>query len=485
MTYVLEAKHHPPFVVQLMGLPARRIHQQVSDLGAAYRLADAIGVAGGLSVAIWILGRASVDYLLPGAAAIIVHYLVAEIAGVYRSWRGVSRNREVFAVLAAWLVAFGLLATAGFATGRLAEYPRAMLGLWCVCSALLLVLSHSLLRSAQQSLWLRGVNTKGCAIVGVTELGIQLAENLTVTPELGIRLAGYYDDRPPERSPQLPPGVKQRIGNIDDLVADARAGFIDRIYITFPMRAEERIRGVLSKLADTTASVYIVPDFFVFQLLHSRWTDIGGLPAVSVFENPLYGVDGLVKRAFDLFVAALLLVFLAVPLLIVAVAIKFTSRGPVFFRQRRYGRDGREILVWKFRTMTVCEDGNQITQASKQDARVTKLGAIFRRTSIDELPQLFNVLEGSMSLVGPRPHAAAHNEQYRKMIEGYMLRHKVKPGITGLAQVRGWRGETDTLEKMQRRVECDHEYIRQWSLWLDLTILFRTIFVVFARKNAY
>jgi len=220
-------------------------------------------------------------------------------------------------------------------------------------------------------------------------------------------------------------------------------------------------------------------------LLHSRWTDIGGLPAVSVFENPLYGVDGLVKRAFDVFVAAFLLVFLAVPLLIVAIAIKVTSRGPVFFRQRRYGLDGREILVWKFRTMTVCEDGHQVTQASKQDARVTKLGAIFRRTSIDELPQLFNVLEGSMSLVGPRPHAAAHNEQYRKMIEGYMLRHKVKPGITGLAQVRGWRGETDTLEKMQRRVECDHEYIRQWSLWLDLTILFRTIFVVFARKNAY
>src|SRR5262249_17248288 len=184
------------------------------------------------------------------------------------------------------------------------------------------------------------------------------------------RLAGYYDDRPPQRSPQLPPGLKQRIGNIDDLVADARAGFIDRIYITFPMRAEERIRGVLSKLADTTASVYIVPDFFVFQLLHSRWTDIGGLPAVSVFENPLYGVDGLVKRAFDLTAAAILLVLLPVPLSIVAIAIKLTSRGSVFFRQRRYGLDGHEILVWKFRTMTVCEDGHNVIQASQQDTRV-------------------------------------------------------------------------------------------------------------------
>jgi putative colanic acid biosysnthesis UDP-glucose lipid carrier transferase len=468
-----------------MGLAARRIHQQFSVLGSLYRFADAVSLAGGLSLAVWAASSAPADFLLPGAVAIIVHYLVAELAGMYRSWRGVSGNREVFAVLCTWLIAFSLLAGLGFATGRLEAFPRVLLGTWLLGTALCLVVSHGLLRSGQQSLWLRGLNTKGCAIVGVTELAIQLADNLLEMPELGLRLAGYYDDRPPERSPRLPPGAKQRIGNIDDLVTDAQAGFIDRIYITFPMRAEERIRGVLSKLADTTASVYIVPDFFVFQMLHSRWTDIGGLPVVSVFENPLYGVDGVVKRVFDSVVACALLVILAVPLAVVATAIKLTSRGPVFFRQRRYGLDGREILVWKFRTMTVCEDGHQVTQASQQDARVTPLGAILRRTSVDELPQLFNVLGGTMSLVGPRPHAAAHNEQYRKMIEGYMLRHKVKPGITGLAQVRGWRGETDTLEKMQRRVECDHEYIREWSLWLDVRILFRTIRVVLARDNAY
>jgi undecaprenyl-phosphate glucose phosphotransferase len=468
-----------------MGLPARRIHQQISVLGSLYRLVDAASVAGGLSLALWVVGRLQFDYLLPGAVAIIVHYLVAEISGMYRSWRGRSSNRETYATLCTWFVTFALLGGLGFATVRLLEYPRLMLGVWFLGTALCLVLSHGLLRSAQRSLWLRGLHTRGCAIVGVTELGIQLARNILDTPELGLKLAGYYDDRPPERSPQLPPGLKQRIGNIDDLVADARAGFIDRIYITFPMRAEERIRGVLSKFADTTASVYIVPDFFVFQMLHSRWTDIGGLPAVSVFENPLYGVDGLVKRAFDLVVAGLSLLVLAVPMTVIAIAIKLTSRGPVLFRQRRYGLDGREILVWKFRTMTVCEDGHAVAQATKSDARVTSLGAVLRRTSLDELPQLFNVLGGSMSLVGPRPHAAAHNEQYRKMIEGYMLRHKVKPGITGLAQVRGWRGETDTLEKMQRRVECDHEYIREWSLWLDVTILIRTIFVVLLRKNAY
>jgi putative colanic acid biosynthesis UDP-glucose lipid carrier transferase len=468
-----------------MGLPARRIHQQFSILGSLYRLVDCLSVAGGLSLAVWVVGNVQVDYLFPGAVAIIVHYLVAEFGGMYRSWRGVSGNREAFATLGTWMVAFVILATIGFATGRLAEYPRLLLFVWSLGTALFLILSHAMLRAGQRSLWLRGMQIQGCAIVGVTELGIQLARNILNSPELGLKLAGYYDDRPPARSPKLPPGLKKRIGNIDDLLEDAKAGFIDRIYITFPMRAEERIRGVLSRMADTTASVYIVPDFFVFQMLHSRWTDIGGLPAVSVFENPLYGVDGIVKRLFDLIASMFLLVVLAVPMLVIAVAIKVTSRGPVFFRQRRYGLDGQEILVWKFRTMTVCEDGHSVRQAKKDDSRITRVGAFLRRTSLDEVPQLFNVVDGNMSLVGPRPHAAAHNEQYRKMIEGYMLRHKVKPGITGLAQIRGWRGETDTLQKMQRRVECDHEYIREWSIWLDVRILFRTIFIVVKGQNAY
>ena len=468
-----------------MSLPARRIHQQISLVGLFYRLVDALCVAGGLAGAVWYAQCSHAEYLLPAAAAIIGHYLVAEVTGMYRSWRGVSSDRETFCMLLTWAIAFLLLAAIGFATGRLAQFPRMTLGFWCLATPLLMLLSHGLLRSLKRSLWTRGINTKAYAVVGVTELGFQLARNIQETPELGLKLAGFYDDRPPDRNPQLPPGMRTQIGGLDDLVADARAGFVDRIYITFPMRAEDRIRGALAKLGDTTASVYIVPDFYVFQLLHSRWTDIGGIPTVSVFENPFYGVDGLVKRAFDLLVAGAIALLIAVPLLVIALAIKLTSRGPVLFRQLRYGLDGKEIWVWKFRSMRVCENGAKIVQAIQGDPRVTPLGAILRRTSLDELPQLFNVLEGTMSLVGPRPHATAHNEQYRKMIEGYMLRHKVKPGITGLAQVRGWRGETDTLEKMQRRIECDHEYIREWSLWLDIKILFRTAFVVFSRKNAY
>ncbi len=251
------------------------------------------------------------------------------------------------------------------------------------------------------------------------------------------------------------------------------------------MRAEARIRDVLVRLADTTASVYIVPDFFVFELLHARWTNINGLPAVSVFENPLYGVDGLAKRSVDLLLGSFLLAAAAVPMLVIGTIVKLTSPGPAFFRQRRYGLDGREILVWKFRTMTCCDNGENVPQATRDDARVTRVGRFLRRSSLDELPQLFNVIDGSMSLVGPRPHANVHNEQYRALIDGYMLRHKVKPGITGLAQVNGHRGETETLEKMEHRVACDHQYIREWSFWMDLKILAKTLSVVLTQRNAY
>jgi putative colanic acid biosynthesis UDP-glucose lipid carrier transferase len=238
-------------------------------------------------------------------------------------------------------------------------------------------------------------------------------------------------------------------------------------------------------LSDTTASVYIVPDFFVFQLLYSRWTDVLGLPVVSVFESPIYGIDGLAKQVSDLVLGSLFLLLAAAPMALIALGIKLTSPGPAFFRQKRYGLDGREIRIWKFRSMDVCEDGPALVQAKPSDPRVTWLGAILRRTSLDELPQLFNVLAGDMSLVGPRPHASAQNEEYRSQIQGYMLRHKVKPGITGLAQVNGWRGGTDSPEKMRKRIECDLHYIHEWSLWLDVTILFRTVFVVLSAKNAY
>lgn len=217
----------------------------------------------------------------------------------------------------------------------------------------------------------------------------------------------------------------------------------------------------------------------------SRTEEINGVPVVPLYESPLSGINMVFKRLEDIIVSLSILIVISPVLLIIACAVKFTSPGPVIFRQIRYGMDGKSIKVWKFRSMTVMENDNNVTQATKHDLRVTKVGKFLRRTSLDELPQFFNVLFGQMSVVGPRPHAVSHNEQYRTLIKGYMLRHKVKPGITGLAQVNGWRGETDTLDKMQKRVEYDLLYIRNWSIWLDLKIIFLTIFKGFVNKSAY
>ncbi|HIG8681784.1 TPA: undecaprenyl-phosphate glucose phosphotransferase, partial [Klebsiella pneumoniae] len=228
----------------------------------------------------------------------------------------------------------------------------------------------------------------------------------------------------------------------------------------------------------------LIPDVFTFNILQSRTEEVNGIPVVPIFETPLNGINMVLKRLEDIILSVVILTLISPILIIISLCVKLTSPGPIIFKQTRYGMDGKPIKVWKFRTMVVMENDN-VTQATKNDVRVTKVGRFLRRTSLDELPQFFNVLFGGMSIVGPRPHAVIHNEQYRSLIEGYMLRHKVKPGITGWAQINGWRGETDTLEKMEKRVEYDLEYIREWSIWLDIRIIFLTIFKGFIGKAAY
>lgn len=464
----------------------RTISQHWSVREIVYRLVDAACILAGLAAAARFtdtpFGQRQITV---GLVAVLVAGFVAEVSGTYRSWRGVSIDRELGCLLVAWVFATAVLLLLGVVTGELRAVPRAALCVWFTVTPILIAACRLAIRWVQYALRARGYNTHWYAIVGVNELGFQLARSIESAPEMGLRLRGFYDDRPPARLPAIPNELGHQAGNLEQLLEAARAKRVDTIYITFPMRAEERIRRTLAKLGDTTASVYIVPDFFVFELLHSRWTSIGGMPVVSIYENPFYGIDGLVKRAMDLVLAGLLLAALALPMAVIALLVKLGSPGPVFFRQKRYGLDGREIWVWKFRTMSVCQSTGEFTPATRDDPRVTRLGAILRALSLDELPQLFNVIQGSMSLVGPRPHASLQNEEYRRLIRGYMLRHKVRPGMTGLAQVSGWRGETDTLEKMEKRIACDHQYIRDWSLWLDLKILFRTVFVVFSRRNAY
>jgi putative colanic acid biosynthesis UDP-glucose lipid carrier transferase len=257
------------------------------------------------------------------------------------------------------------------------------------------------------------------------------------------------------------------------------------IYIALPMASQPRILSLLESLRDTTSSIYFVPDIFVSDLIQARVDAVADLPVVAVCETPFYGLNGLIKRASDIVCSILILTLIAPLLLAIAIGIKKSSPGPILFKQRRYGVDGRKIVVYKFRTMTVAEDGDVVRQATRNDSRVTPFGAFLRRTSLDELPQFINVLQGRMSIVGPRPHAVAHNEEYRKLIKAYMVRHKVKPGITGWAQVNGLRGETDTIDKMIARVEYDLEYLRNWSLALDLQIILRTVRLVVFDRHAY
>ena len=464
----------------------QRIQRERSTVDSLLRVSDAICVLIGFA-AVAQYPRASVDthFWFAAAVTVIVLSILGEFSGLYRNWRGVALHREVAAALLTWLYSLGVLLAVGFLTRYTDMFPRVGLVVGVATIASLLTVSRISARGLQRWVRSQGYSTRNFAIVGVNELGIRLARNLEDSTELGMQLLGFYDDRPAKRTGDLPDDVGSRLGTISQLVARARCGEVDRVYITLPMRAEKRTRDLLNQLADTTASVYIVPDFFVFELLHSRWTDINGLPIVSVFEKPFYGVDGLLKRMYDVCLASVALLAACIPMCVIAVMVKRSSPGPVFFRQRRYGLDGREILVWKFRSMRVCENDAAVRQATQGDPRVTRVGAFLRRSSLDELPQLFNVLEGSMSLAGPRPHATAHNERYRRLIHGYMLRHKVKPGITGLAQVLGWRGETDTLDKMANRIQCDLQYIREWSLWMDVKILCQTVFVVLKGQNAY
>lgn len=472
--------------------PNFQVRMPRSLVDVAYRLLDAAAILTSALFATRYTDSEHLENLLVvGATTLLVHLVAIEVSGLYRSWRGSRLSLELWCVLLNWIYTAPAVLGIGLLTKFNAEFSYQTKIAWLLVTPIVMGSGRVVLRLVLKNLRKRGFNARKFAICGVNQLGLQLANNIQSSPELGLELAGFFDDRPSTRNNDVDEKDCPRAGTLNKLVGLAKRGEIDMVFITFPMRAEKRIKDYLDKLGDTTASVYIVPDFFVFQMLHARWNQINGLPVVSVFETPITGIDGVLKRGFDLVCATATLVALAIPMAIIALLVKRSSPGPVFFKQKRYGLQGEEIGVWKFRSMRVTDsgaagdNGKVVKQATKDDDRITPIGRILRRTSLDELPQLFNVLGGSMSLVGPRPHASAHNEEYRSLIDGYMLRHKVKPGITGLAQVNGWRGETETLEKMEKRVEFDHRYIREWTLWMDVKILFQTAFVVLKQENAY
>lgn len=386
-------------------------------------------------------------------------------------------------VISRWGLLIGILLLMGYATKTSSAFSRKTLFTWFIVAPAVIVLIQLALDTLVSRLLLSAGNTRSVIIAGAGSLGHELAAKIQSSPFLGMKVEGFFDDRGTDRlakDSSLP-----LLGKLGQLPHYIREQGTDLIFVTLPMRNIQRVTDLLDQLHDTTASIYFVPDVFVFDLIQCRTSDIDGLPIVALCETPFQGSRGLVKSISDYTIASLVLL-LASPLMIaIAIAIKLTSPGSVIFKQRRYGLDGHEIIVYKFRTMTVSEDSDHIKQATRGDERVTKVGAFLRKTSLDELPQFINVLQGRMSVVGPRPHAVAHNEEYRLLIKGYMMRHKVNPGITGLAQVLGYRGETNTVDAMQKRVEYDLEYLRNWSLTLDLRIILRTVRVVVGDKAAF
>ena len=393
--------------------------------------------------------------------------------------------RDIFIIWVVIICSMAFLMFLNSVTEQMHHFYKPVIFSWLIISPYVLLLSRLAVNTFAN--WLLGDKQFVSAIVvGINPASKNLIHELRAHGEFHINILGYFDDRSDNRdSGNLENGFGPILGNINSVAGYVRASKVQKIYISLPFSSHPRIRAIVDELYDVTASIYFVPEVNAFNLMQARTDHIGNIPLMSLGETPFSGFNAATKGISDIVLASLILTLISPIMLLVALSVKFTSKGPIIFKQRRYGLNGEEIFVYKFRSMTVCDDGDRVVQATKNDRRVTKVGAFLRKTSLDELPQFINVLQGRMSIVGPRPHAVAHNELYRKLIKGYMLRHKIKPGITGWAQINGFRGETDTLYKMQSRVQYDLDYYNHWSLILDLKIILRTLLVFAHSDNAH
>ncbi|MEC4747785.1 undecaprenyl-phosphate glucose phosphotransferase [Methylomicrobium sp. Wu6] len=415
-------------------------------------------------------------------AAILFSWIISQMLRPLLNFRGGNDYSYIAVMLLGGSIFIFLIYSLFLNTQYARHLQRPIMTAWLVSMPFFLLAAHGLLH-----IWLKNqhqkIRLRKSVIVGATRVGYQLSCEILKDPSLLIQVEGFFDAREPNRI--MPECREKVLGGFDKILPYVKAHGIQVVFIALPVGYEERMTHLLDELRDTTSSIYLVPDISGFNLIQSRVDAIHDIPVVSLLESPIQHLNAIWKAAFDFFGSICILLFISPLLVFITLIIKLSSPGPVLFKQSRYGLDGREIKVYKFRTMNVCENGPSIQQATKDDPRIYPFGAFLRKTSLDELPQFFNVVKGDMSIVGPRPHAVAHNEEYRKRIHGYMLRHKVKPGITGWAQVHGLRGETETLDKMEKRVEYDLEYLRSWTMLLDILIIIRTFGVVFQTTNAH
>lgn len=414
-----------------------------------------------------------------GLTAFLLILPVFKLMGIYLPCRSLAPHSIFIRLVIGWVIVLGLILFIGFVSKTLILLSRSLIFGWSLCVPVVLLLVRLIVWAKLRQLRISGRNSKTAVIAGVNKVSENLAEQICECKYLGIQLIGFFDDTPPPENLNIPV-----IGTLENVSNYVRQHNIDIVYLACATDSESQLIRLMEALKDTTACVYFIPSLLMYCLKYGRSYEINGVPLISIWEIPFSDLQNIFKRAIDIVLSGLVLIVLAPVMATIAITIKLSSPGPILLKQRRYGLNGQEIIVYKFRSMTVKEDGNFVIQSIRGDRSITPLGAFLRKTSLDELPQLLNVWQGRMSLVGPRPHAVAHNEMYRKLISGYMLRHKVKPGITGWAQVNGYRGETETLDKMKCRIDYDLEYLKNWSIGLDIQILLRTVFVIFRGQNA-
>lgn len=455
------------------------------ESSALYRIIDGLIITSSiLIISLIYLGDISKLYIMSGIVASLLFSFSAQHSGLYKDNGVFFQNQEYRIIATTWLQTALILFVLAFLSKWTEIHSRVVISSWLIATPALLISSRVIGNKIIRTHFKKHTYKQKAIIVGVSSAGVRLAQDIKMDRSSNLDFVGFFDDRDASRLPET--GSSNPIlGTISEAVSRAKMREVRHVYIALPMGEIQRVKQVVKLFSDTTARVYLIPDIYTYELMQARWRTIGNSPTISIQDTPFYGLASVEKRLADVLLASVITVLISPVLLFVALGVKFSSPGPIIFKQLRYGLDGEPIEVWKFRSMKTMENGNTVKQATKGDPRVTKFGAFIRRTSLDELPQFINVLQGHMSIVGPRPHAVAHNEEYRTIVDKYMLRHKVKPGITGLAQISGYRGETDTLEKMEKRVEYDLRYIQNWSLFLDIKIVFLTIFKGFVGKGAY
>ena len=462
-----------------------RLKEYSSEFSVLQRLTDLLVIVVAAVLAAWIrFGR--LELTSTEATGVVIALLLAYFAfaelGLYRSWRAGSIAREIGVLWVGWGGTFLVLTGMLFALKVGAQYSRLWIGTWFTLAAALLALGHVALRVALRWLRNRGYNVRTVCLVGDGETAARLRELAGSRASLGFRVVAWFGVHEQPHAARA-----ERVGVLSELKDYAESAQVDEVWVAVPLREEEILRGTFRALHHSTANIRYAPDLYGYELLNHAVTEIGGVTMMDMSVSPMEGVNRLVKRLEDLLLGSLFLLVASPVMLLIALGVKLDSPGPVLFRQRRIGWSGREFVIYKFRSMREHVEPLQgyLEQASREDPRTTRFGRFLRRTSLDELPQLINVLQGRMSLVGPRPHAVEHHQLYIDQVPSYAARHMVKPGITGYAQIAGYRGETETPEKMRRRVEYDMLYIQKWSLGLDIKILFLTVLKGLVHKNAY